>query len=112
VADTDRTKDWLDSIEIIAKLFLLVLFVSILARYAIFDRFFMDNRSSEYGTEYRAELEKAREDIQAAFYAGLFCSGRAQAEWLLHQLRRRHPGKSMDWYNERAIAEVSCTSVV
>ncbi len=35
----------------------------------------MDNRSSEYGTEYRAELEKAREDIKAAFYAGLFCSG-------------------------------------
>ncbi len=32
---------------------------------------------------------------------------RSQAEWLLHQLRRKHPGKSMDWYNDLAIEEVN-----
>jgi hypothetical protein len=36
------------------------------------------------------------------------CGGdRSQAEWLLHQQRRKQPGKSMDWYNDRAIEQVS-----
>jgi hypothetical protein len=40
------------------------------------------------------------------------CNGdRSQAEWLLHQLRRKHPGQSMDWYNDRAIEEMSSTTV-
>jgi hypothetical protein len=36
------------------------------------------------------------------------CNGdRSQAEWLLHQLRRKHPDRSMNWYNDRAVAQLS-----
>ncbi len=36
------------------------------------------------------------------------CNGdRSQAEWLLHQLQRKHPNKNMDWYNDRAIEQLS-----
>jgi hypothetical protein len=36
------------------------------------------------------------------------CRGdRAQAEWLIHQLRVKHPSQDMDWYNERAIEQLN-----
>jgi hypothetical protein len=36
------------------------------------------------------------------------CLGdRSQAEWLVHQLRVKHPDQDMDWYNERAIEQLS-----
>jgi hypothetical protein len=36
------------------------------------------------------------------------CAGdRSQAEWLIHQLRVKHPSQDMDWYNERAIEQLN-----
>jgi hypothetical protein len=36
------------------------------------------------------------------------CDGdRSQAEWLLHQLRRQHPNRSVDWYNDLAIEQMT-----
>jgi hypothetical protein len=36
------------------------------------------------------------------------CQGdRSQAEWLIHQLRVKHPSQDMDWYNERAIEQLN-----
>ncbi len=35
------------------------------------------------------------------------CRGdRSQAEWLIHQLRVKHPGQDMDWCNEQAIEQL------
>jgi hypothetical protein len=36
------------------------------------------------------------------------CRGdRSQAEWLIHQLRVKHPSQDMDWYNEQAIKQLN-----
>jgi hypothetical protein len=66
-------------------------------------------RADEYdGVADSASAPKAASKFWVSDELVELCQGdRSQAEWLIHQLRVKHPSQDMDWYNERAIEQLN-----